>query len=102
MRRFSKFFASTLVAVLWLGNVAAKKKNADQDGDENTPKFNVPIPINHNAKGVKLPYFDTHGKLQMNFDIELATRIDNDHLQMKRAKMETYDADGKSQMTIDM
>ena len=38
----------------------------------------------------------------MLFNIELATRIDNDHLKMKSAKMETYDADGKPEMTIEI
>src|SRR5437879_5084788 len=103
MKSLARFLAAGLVAVLLLCNVAAKKKKGEEKGAEKQPpKFDVMIPIKHNAKGVKLPYYDVHGKLQMNFEIEIATRIDNDHLQMKMAKMETYDEDGKQSMTIEM
>jgi hypothetical protein len=56
-----------------------------------TPKFNVPIPPGHPAQGVRLPYFDVRGKLQMFFTIQKAYRIDMDHLEMKNAYMQTYD-----------
>jgi len=55
------------------------------------PKFNVPIPLHHDAQGVKLPYFDARGKLQMYFNIAKAVRVDPDHLEMKNAYMQTYD-----------
>ncbi|SRR5581483_482502 len=79
-----------------------KKKSKGAQTDENAPKFNIPIPVGHSAEGITLPYFDEHGKLQMNFKIESATRSDNDHLQMMQAQVETYDQDGKMEMHIDM
>jgi len=69
--------------------------------DNKTPVLNVPIPVNHGAKGIKLPYFDEKGSLQMDFSIESAFRIDTDHLQMKGVKMQTYNENGKVEMLID-
>jgi hypothetical protein len=55
------------------------------------PKFNPPIPVNHGAVKVKLPYFDQAGRLQMFFNIQSAFRVDLNHLQLEDAYMQTYD-----------
>ena len=62
----------------------------------------VPIPIQHGAKGIKLPYYDGSGKLQMDFSITSAFRVDADHLKMKGVLMQTYDETGKLEMMIDL
>jgi hypothetical protein len=54
------------------------------------PKFDVPIPIGHDATVVGLPYFDK-GKLQMYFTIVKAYRVDLNHLKMQNAYLQTYD-----------
>ena len=54
------------------------------------PKFDVPIPIGHDATVVGLPYFDK-GKLQMYFTIVKAFRVDLNHLKMQNAYLQTYD-----------
>lgn len=107
MRRFASFFLRCALAFSLVGNAWAKgdkkdKKKKDKSGEADAPKFNIPIPVGHNAEGVTLPYFDEQGKIQMNFKIESAMRADNDHLQMAKAEVETFDADGKSQMKIQM
>jgi hypothetical protein len=103
MKRLARFAGTGLLILVLLGNVAAKKKEKKPEPDgPPPPKFNVPIPLKRDAKGVKLPYFGTNGKLQMHFDIALATRIDNEHLQMKAAKLETYNDDGALEMTIEI
>lgn len=102
MKRFARLLCVSLVAVSAVCNVAAKEKEQKNAKPQTPPKFDVMIPIKHDAKGVKLPYFNTEGKLQMLFHIEVATRIDNDHLKMKMMKMQTFDADGKPEMTIEM
>ncbi len=79
---------------------AGRKKASDAESDENgsptpaPPKFNVPIPVNHDAEGVNLPYFDNLGKLQMYFNIAKAMRVDLYHLAMDDAYMQTYDEKG--------
>jgi len=66
------------------------------------PKFNVPIPPGHDARGVKLPYFDPQGRLQMYFVIAKAVRMDLDHLAMKTAYMQTYDDKGAPDANVFM
>jgi hypothetical protein len=74
------------------GNNGGKRSPAPGASVSPTPpKFNVPIPVGHGAVGVKLPYFDQRGKLQMFFNIAKAYRADLKHLQMENAFMQTYD-----------
>lgn len=89
-----------------LAQTVIKEKKTDKKkkkkGQEKSLIENVPIPVGHKAEGVTLPYYDERGKLQMVFKIESATRIDDEHLQMAKALVETFDEDGKTQMKIDM
>ena len=65
-------------------------------------KFTVPIPVGHDAKGIRLPSFDRDGKLNMMFSIELAMRVDEDHLDMKNTFLETYTNDGTPDLSVQM
>jgi len=58
------------------------------------PKFDVPIPINHDAEVVKIPYSDAHGKKQMDVYTKIAFRQDLNHLELHKAWMQTYDEKG--------
>jgi len=69
----------------------AGKRDSGSPAGTPGPKFNVPIPVNHGAMGVKLPYFDDRGRLQMFFNIATAFRTDIGHLEMGNAYMQTYD-----------
>lgn len=109
MRLFVRKAAALLLTLLLLVHVAAKngetggkKKKKGATADANSPKFNPQIPVGHNAKGITLPYFDEHGHLQMKFKIGLASRVDNEHLQMTAVHVETFDETGQSSMTIDL
>jgi Lipopolysaccharide-assembly, LptC-related len=91
------------VPLAW-GN-SGKKKNTAVPGSSvspTPPRFNIPIPVSHDAEGVKLPYFDAHGRLQMYFNIALARRVDLDHLEMDNAYMQTYDEKGAPDATVFM
>jgi len=98
MKQSANFLGATLVAFFFMANGAPEMKGGP---DDHTPRLDIPIPVKHTAKGVKLPYY-SEGKLQMDFSIESAYRVDADHLQMKLVKMQTYDDTGKLEMTIDM
>jgi hypothetical protein len=65
-------------------------------------KLNVPIPVKHDAEGVRLPYFDTRGRLQMYFIIAKAIRVDDDRLELKNAYMQTYDDKENPDATVFM
>jgi hypothetical protein len=115
MKLFVKNFPALLIlAVLLFGDPLARagKKNDDTGGFSGPaasasptpppPKFNIPIPPGHDARGVKLPYFDPQGRLQMYFVIAKALRLDLDHLAMKTAYMQTYDDKGAPDANVFM
>lgn len=86
-----------------------KKKDKDKKKDKppvdpNAPAkaIDVPVPKGHDAKGLKIPYFGSDGKLQMNFNIGVASRIDDNHIQMSDLQIETFDDEGQHEMAIDM
>lgn len=93
--------AAICLLVLTISVSAKDGKEKGKGGKAKTsPKFDVPIPPGHDAKGVKIPYFDETGKLQMLFVIGTATRVDNDHLKMKSLLLETYDPTGTPEMSL--
>ncbi len=92
---------AVLVALLPAG-AHAKDKKKKPKGDADSKYTDIPIPVNHDAKGVKIPSYDPAGKLQMYFNIDTAFRVDERHLKMANLKIETFDEAGKSDMLIDM
>ena len=116
MKSFARFFSAISAALLAMliasypGTAAAKSKDSSKNkssdnasaNQQPTPTFNVPIPIDHDAHGIRLPYFDSNGKLQMFFTIDSARRTDNNHLQMNGAAIQTYDETGAPEMDIEM
>lgn len=81
---------------------------AKTDGDDKTAagdepkKMSLPIPPGHPSKGLKIPYYDTKGNLQMVFNIGLGERKDADHIEMSDAQVETYNDEGETDMTVDL
>jgi len=84
------------VAFIFANPVVAQK----QESEDKAPKFNVPIPVGQKANGVRIPYWDEDGNLKMRFNIDEMLRKDIDHLQMTNAKIETFDDDGRPDMTV--
>lgn len=82
---------------------AGKKKKKDKkSGDEESPRLSLPILKGHDAFGLKIPYFDAEGRLQMLFNIGKASRIDDNRVSMADMQLETYDDSGEPEMTIDL
>jgi hypothetical protein len=77
----------------------AAKSAADKDNER---MHDIPVSKEHPAKGLKIPYFDNDGKLQMIFVIGVATRMDADHIDMSNMQVETFDEAGKHEMGIDL
>lgn len=127
MRSFRKFLATLLAAAAVCGVVgtgaAAEKKGEtnpqskdkkktgekagkDKKGGDGQPKekgkVDIPVSKDHDAKGLRIPYFDSEGKKQMVFTIGVASRIDDEHIGMTETQVETFDEDGESEMTIDL
>lgn len=80
-----------------------KDKGKKNKGDNGAPKpMEIPVPQGHDAKGLKIPYFDGEGKLQMIFTIGVASRIDETHVRMTDLDVETFDDEGQHEMNIDL
>ncbi|MGA3170066.1 MAG: LPS export ABC transporter periplasmic protein LptC [Chthoniobacteraceae bacterium] len=96
-------YAATLLAISLAISLAGALAWGDSASPApTTPRFNVPIPVDHDARGVRLPYYDDRGKLQMYFIIDKAYRADDSHLDMKNAYMQTYDDKGTPDASVFM
>ena len=100
MRRFVKQSACrsvAAIAVFFAGAAVAQLPATSGTGKSTT--LNVPIPVKQSASGVKFPYIE-NGKLRMFFNVDVMFRTDQDHMQMTNARVETYDDNGKPDMTV--
>jgi hypothetical protein len=78
-----------------------QKKDEKKDAAASTKRADmVPIAKGHDSKGLRIPYYDDRGKLQMTFNIGVASRIDDDHVEMSELEVETYSPTGASEMKI--
>jgi hypothetical protein len=65
-------------------------------------KLSLPLPKGQDSKGVVIPYTDGTGKKTMVFRIGIGTRLDDDNVKMVDLKIETFDDEGKPEMSIDL
>jgi hypothetical protein len=85
------------------GKKAAPERKGSGNGKrEKQDVIDVPIPVGHDASGIKLPLYGADGKLQMSFAIQMAKRVDERRLQMGVLKLETFDETGRSAMSVEM
>jgi len=54
-------------------------------------KIEVPVPIGHEVKGLRVPVRNEEGKMEMQFDMESAKRISDRDIEMHTATIQTYD-----------
>ncbi len=104
MKQCVKIFIPVFSLIFLLSGLEAKEKNQtakEANAEKGPQKLNIPIPVGHGGKGMKVPSFDTEGKKKMMFIIESAKRLDDDHLQMRNLKVEMY-GDSGSDTFIDL
>lgn len=75
---------------------ADQKPPAEDKKPAGEPEFDVPVPINTPVKGIKIPHRNDEGKLIMTIEAELATKLDENHVEMENMKIESFDDDGKT------
>ena len=89
-----------LAVIGFLGGLATTLQADDNPAGR---KFDLPVPIGHEVKGLRVPVRNEEGKMQMQFDMETATRLDNQNVEMHTVTIQTYnDQTGKPDAKIDL
>ncbi len=66
------------------------------------PKYDPGIEVGQDARGLRFPVFNEAGILQMYFVIDVAKRIDMDHMKMSRVQLQTFNGAKDPEMKIEM
>jgi hypothetical protein len=66
------------------------------------PKYDPGIEVGQDARGLRFPVFNEAGVLQMYFVIDVAKRIDIDHMEMSKVQLQTFNENKEQEMKIDM
>ncbi|HEY0791820.1 MAG TPA: hypothetical protein VGD78_12225 [Chthoniobacterales bacterium] len=53
-------------------------------------RFDLPVPVGHEVKGLRVPLRTNEGRLDMLFDMESATRLDQENIEMHTVVIQTY------------
>ena len=77
----------------------AKVAKVDPHGEE---ELELPIPKGQPQKGVKVPLYGADGRLRMNFEIGIGTRIDDEHVKLEKLRVETFREDGTQELDMDL
>ena len=88
LSKFMKSAGKTL-AVVWLFGSVAATLLADDDNGQGR-RIDLPVPIGHDVKGLRLPVRNDQGKIEMQFDVESARRVDDQNVEMHTVTIHTY------------
>jgi hypothetical protein len=80
--------AGNALAVIWLFGSVAATLLADDNGQSR--RIDLPVPIGHDVKGLRLPVRNDQGKVEMQFDMESARRLDDQNIEMHTVTIQTY------------
>ena len=78
-----------LISILGLIGLTAVELWADKPKSDR--KIDIPIPVGHDARGLRLPMRNEQGKLQFILDVERVRRLDQANLDMHNSTIQTYD-----------
>jgi hypothetical protein len=79
--------ASKALAVIWLLGSVSQILLAD---DAQGRRIDLPVPVGHDVKGLRVPIRNDQGKIEMQFDMESARRIDDQNIEMHTVVIQTY------------
>jgi hypothetical protein len=78
-----------VISILGLVGLTAVELWADKPKSDR--KIDIPIPVGHDAKGLRLPMRDEQGRMQFILDVERVLRVDQANVQMHNSIIQTYD-----------
>jgi len=79
-----------------------KSTKKSDNPDAAPPKIQIPVVKGHDSKGLFIPYFDEAGKRQMDFQIAVASRIEDALIRMTDMDVLTYNDAGEKDMKINL
>jgi Lipopolysaccharide-assembly, LptC-related len=80
--------AVKLFALIWIFGSAAAPGLADNNGESR--RIDLPVPIGHDVKGLRVPVRNDQGKVEMQFDMESARRLDDQNIEMHTVAIQTF------------
>jgi hypothetical protein len=80
--------AGKILVSVWLFGSAAGTVLADDNGQGR--RIDLPFPIGHDVKGLRVPVRNDQGKIDMQFDMESARRLDDQNVEMQTLTIQTY------------
>ena len=89
------------LAVIGLVGVLVATMQADDSSQGH--KIDLPVPIGHEVKGLRVPVRNEEGKMEMQFDMDTATRLDEQNVEMHTVTIQTYNQQtGKQDAKIEL
>jgi len=89
------------LAVIGLVGVLVATMQADDNSQGH--KIDLPVPIGHEVKGLRVPVRNEEGKMEMQFDMETASRLDEQNVEMHTVTIQTYNQQtGKQDAKIEL
>jgi len=76
---------------LLLGLVAGTAHLVSAEEPAEGRRIELPVPIGHEIKGLRVPVRNDEGKMEMLFNMESATRLNDQDVEMRTAIIQTYD-----------
>ena len=80
--------AGKTLGVIWLFVNAAALGLADDNAEGR--RIDLPVPTGHDVKGLRVPVRNDQGKVEMQFDMESARRLDDQNIEMHTVTIQTY------------
>ena len=89
------------LAVIGLVGVLVATMQADDNSQGH--KIDLPVPIGHEVKGLRVPVRNEEGKMEMQFDMDTGTRLDEQNVEMHTVTIQTYNQQtGKQDAKIEL
>jgi hypothetical protein len=88
----SKFMISAgkAFALIWLFGSTGSTLLADSNSSGEGRRIDLPVPIGHDVKGLRVPVRNDQGKVEMQFDMESARRLDDQNIEMHTTTIQMY------------
>ena len=94
---------SVVKSLAAIGLVGVLVATMQADDNSQGHKIDLPVPIGHEVKGLRVPVRNEEGKMEMQFDMETATRLDEQNVEMHTVTIQTYNQQtGKQDAKIEL